>query len=444
MQKLDSQAYRLLCRLGCYRYQDVSTVPTSALLSLLWDVESQQHRQIIASLKNRSLIECNKGKYWLHPVIRAEAISRLRNGEDWEITNHKAAEFWTESVQIIESFQDALQALEAYYHYIEINQFELAGKLIIKTRNNQWGQFLTLGSTLYRMGLVQPVLAATIHIINHIEDDSKISELYNILGDLYWISGKIQSAIEYQEKTIYLSQKSLNNLINQEDSKQSFYYYRMLEVDSLLSIGLYKIDLWELSESAQLFQQVINLAQNTAHHPWAEKAAVCLSLVNSYLKQYPSAYLLADECYQNITAEANIEKTGRFAYFIQILGQTYVNLKEFRKAKEMFSMALKFAESSHYTQIKAKSLNGLAEIYRRKKEFESALNNHFEVIELLDRIGAKCDLAEAYFQLGLTYQEMGKEEESRDNIEKAVRLFSEIEAPKQVEKVSEQLLKTNR
>jgi len=444
LQKLDSQAYRLLCRLGCYRYQDVSTVPTSALLSLLWDVEPEQHRQIIASLKNRSLIECNKGEYWLHPVIRAEAIYRLRNSDDWELANHKAAEFWTESVQTIENFQHALQALEAYYHYIEINQFELAGKLIIKTRNNQWGQFLTLGSTLYRMGLVQPVLAATIHIINHIDDDTKISELYNILGDLYWISGKIQPAIEYQEKTIYLATKTLKSLINQEENKQSFYYYRMLEVDSLLSIGLYKIDLWELSESAQLFQQVINLAQNTAHHPWAEKAAVCLSLVNSYLKQYPSAYLLADECYHNITAEVNIEKTGRFAYFIQILGQTYVNLKEASKAKEMFSMALKFAEESHYTQVKAKSLNGLAEIYRRQQEFDWALNNHLEVIELLDKIGAKCDLAEAYFQLSLTYQDMGNLNESRVNIEKAIRLFDEIEAPKQVEKVSEQLLKTNR
>ena len=443
LQKLDYQAYNLLCRLGCYRYQDVSTVPTSALLSLLWDVESQQHRQIIASLKNRCLIECNKGKYWLHPVIRAEAISRLRNSDDWELANHKAADFWTESVQTIETFQDALQALEAYYHYIEINQFELAGKLIIKTRNNQWGQFLTLGSTLYRMGLIQPVLTATIHIINNIEDDTQISELYNILGDLYWISGKIQPAIEYQQKTIYLAKQALDSLINKKENKQLFYYYRMLEVDSLLSIGLYKIDLWELSESAQLFQQVINLAQNTLHHSWSEKAAVCLSLVNSYLKQYPSAYLLADECYHNITAEKNIEKTGRFAYFIQILGQSYVNLKDFGKANEMFSMALKFAESSHYTQVKAKSLNGLAEIYRRQQEFEMALKNHLEAIELLEKIGAKCDLAEAYFQLNLTYQGMGNKSESRVNIEKAVRLFDEINAPKQVSKVNYQLIMNN-
>ena len=438
LQNLDSQAYRLLCRLGCYRYQDVSTVPTSALLSLLWD-SPEQHRQIIASLKNRSLIECNKGEYWLHPVIRAEAISRLRNSEDWAIANHKAAEFWTDSVQTIETFQDALQALEAYYHYIEINQFELAGKLIIKSRNNQWGQFLPLGSTLYRMGLIQPVLDAINYIIDRIEDNTKVSELYNILGDLYWISGKVQSAIEYQQKTINLAQQALDSITKKKENKQTFYYYRMLEVDSLLSIGLYKIDLWELSESAQLFQQVINLAQNTAHHSWAEKAAVCLSLVNSYLQQYPSAYLLADECYKNITAEPNIEKTGRFAYFIQILGQTYVNLKDFSKAKEMFLMALKFAEESHYTQVKAKSLNGLAEIYRINQEFESALENHLAAIELLDKIGAKCDLAEAYFQLGLTYQCMGEESESQVNVEKAVRLFGEIKAPKQVGKIGCQL-----
>ena len=115
------------------------------------------------------------------------------------------------------------------------------------------------------MGLIQPVLDAIIHIINHIKDDTKISELYNILGDFYWISGKIESAIEYQEKTIYLAQQSFKNLIKTDANKQEFYYYRMLEVDSLLSIGLYNIDLWNLEVSADLFKQVISLALNTSH-----------------------------------------------------------------------------------------------------------------------------------------------------------------------------------
>ncbi|MEH2231449.1 MAG: tetratricopeptide repeat protein [Nostoc sp.] len=435
LQTLDPQAYRLLCRLGCYRYQDIPSIPSQGLFCLLWDVPTDQHRQIIASLRNRSLVECEKGEYWLHPVIRKEAIARLRPSNEWEISNHKAAEFWTTSVKQIETFKDALQALEAYYHYIEIHAFELAGKVILKSRNNQWQQFLPLGSTLYRMGLIQPILAAIDRVVNNLGNDQNLSELYNILGDLYWITGKIIQAIACQEKTITLATQALKSLVPQPENKHTVYYLRMLEVDSLLSIGLYKIDLWELEAAAKLFQQVIYLAQNTEHHRWAEKASVCLALVYSYLGLRDPSYQLADVAYQNITKEKLVERTGRFVYFMQILGQTYVNLGEFSQANQIFHQALTFAEESHYMQVKAKTLNGLAEIHQQQTDFALAIANHTEAIELLDKIGAKCDLAEAYFQLGLTNQNMSKPDESQINFDRAIQLFTEIKAPKQVEKV---------
>ncbi|MBN3942158.1 tetratricopeptide repeat protein [Nostoc sp. NMS9] len=435
LQALDPQAYRLLCRLGCYRYQDIPTISSQGLFCLLWDVPPDQHRQIITSLRNRSLVECEKGKYWLHPVIRKEAIARLRPSDEWEIANHKAAEFWTTSVKQIETFKDALQALEAYYHYIEIHEFELAGKVILKSRNNQWQQFLPLGSTLYRMGLIQPILAAIDRVVHNLENDQNLSELYNILGDLYWITGKISQAIACQEKTITLATQALKSLVPQSENKHTVYYLRMLEVDSLLSIGLYKIDLWELEAAAKLFQQVIYLAQNTEHHRWAEKASVCLALVYSYLGLRDASYQLADVAYQNITNEKLVEQTGRFVYFMQILGQTYVNLGKFSQANQIFHQALTFAEESHYMQVKAKTLNGLAEIHRQQTDFALALANHTEAIELLDKIGAKCDLAEAYFQLGITNQKMSKPNESQINFDRAIQLFTEIKAPKQVEKV---------
>jgi tetratricopeptide (TPR) repeat protein len=436
LQVLDPQAYRLLCRLGCYRYQDIPSISSQGLFCLLWDVPSAEHRQIIASLRNRSLVECDKGEYWLHPVIRAEAIARLRPSDEWEIVNHKAAEFWTASVKQIESFKDALQALEAYYHYIEIHEFELAGKVILKSRNNQWQQFLPLGSTLYRMGLIQPILTAINQVVNNLVNDQNLSELYNILGDLYWITGKINQAITCQQKTINLATQALKSLVPQPENKHSVYYLRMLEVDSLLSIGLYKIDLGELEAAAKLFQQVIYLAQNTEHHSWAEKASVCLALVYSYLSLRDASSALADVAYQNITNEKLVEQTGRFVYFMQILGQTYVNLGDFYKANQILHQALTFAEESHYMQVKAKTLNGLAEIHRQQADFALALTHHTEAIELLDTIGAKCDLAEAYFQLGLTYQKMAKPDESQMNFNRAIQLFTEIKAPKQVEKIS--------
>lgn len=435
LQTLDFQAYRLLCRLGCYRYQDVSKIPAQGLYSLLWDVPISQHRQIITSLRNRSLIECHQGEYWLHPVVRAEVISRLRTSEDWEVANYKAVEFWTDSIVEIVTFKDALYALEAYYHYIEINQFELAGKVILKSRNNQWQQHLTLGSTLYRMGWLQPLISAIAHVICNVSSGENISELYNILGDLYWITGKINPAIDCQETTINLAIQALELPINQ--NKQNIYYFRMLQVDSLLSIGLYKIDLWELEASVQLFQQVISLAQNTDHHRWVEKASVCLALVNSYLGLNEAAIDLANITYQTIINEELTEQSGKFTYFIQIIGQTYLNLGDFIKAKEMFDRALCFAQKSHYMQVKAKTLNSLAQMYCLQSQFDLALDNHNEAIELLDKIGAKCDLAVAYFQLGLTYRKMSQFEVSQVALQRAIQLFSEMEAPKQIDRVRE-------
>ncbi|MBD0264517.1 MAG: hypothetical protein ICV78_17855, partial [Tolypothrix sp. Co-bin9] len=58
-----------------------------------------------------------------------------------------------------------------------------------------------------------------------------------------------------------------------------------------------------------------------------------------------------------------------------------------------------------------------------------------ESIKILDKIGAQCDLAEAYYQLALTNQKIGDLNQSRVNFESAIALFHEMQAPKQIEKV---------
>jgi Tetratricopeptide repeat len=50
---------------------------------------------------------------------------------------------------------------------------------------------------------------------------------------------------------------------------------------------------------------------------------------------------------------------------------------------------------------------------------------------------AKCDLAEAYFQLALTYQQISDKANSEEYFNKAIYLWSpeQIDAPKQIERV---------
>ncbi|MGA9380198.1 MAG: ATP-binding protein, partial [Phormidium sp.] len=181
LQQLDSSAYKLLCRLGCYRYQDVPRVPKNGLCCLLWDVPDSQRNRVINSLKDTSLVECCNQEYWLHPVIRTEAIKRLRESEDWETANRKAAEFWTESVKTVETVEDALKALEAYYHYVEINDFDMAAGAIIRERDRIHEKNISLCGSFYSLGLVQQIIIAINQILDNIKNQYYIRRLKNIL-----------------------------------------------------------------------------------------------------------------------------------------------------------------------------------------------------------------------------------------------------------------------
>ncbi|MEL6157700.1 MAG: tetratricopeptide repeat protein [Cyanobacteria bacterium J06554_11] len=456
LHQLDPDAYRVFCRLGCYRYQDQPQLNSEAILALMWDIPAGRQRQTLHSLRDRSLLEFHKGHYWLHPVSRAEAIARLRQSHDWQQANRTAAQYWSDRIQTIRSVEDGLQALEAYYHLIAAQDYNAAAAVLLKSRHNQWRQFLPLASSLYRMGLLQPVINAITQVLPHVQIAQ--SELNNILGDVYWITGDIHRAIACQEKTLEQATKQALETTSEQTLEQdhnnkpiqissptySDYYFKMLTVDAHLSIGLYCIDLWELSQAAERFQRVINLATGSAHQAWADKATIGLALVRAHLGQTKAAKDLANKVFAQFTSGPDDEH-GRHAYFLQLLGQTFEQTGALEKAQALYERAMASAEAGHYVQVKAKTLTGLASLQRQKGDTAAAIALHTKAIELCKNIGATCDLAEAYFQLGCSGQSDSPAHTRTDYLpeqqrscyfEQAIALFSKIRAPRQVERVA--------
>ncbi|MGH8001931.1 MAG: hypothetical protein ACREPR_21510 [Brasilonema sp.] len=194
------EAYRLLCRMGCYRYQDVP-LPIEGVLCLLWDVPESQRRRVVNRLCARSLVESRNEKYWLHPVILTEAIARLRLSGEWETANRQAAHFWTNSVNTVQGTKDALRALEAYYHYVVIEDFEQAADIIIRQRNNKWGTHESLGRSFYKRGLLKQITAAINEVLNILNPGYRLAKLYHTLGAICWLKGEIHPAINYCEQS---------------------------------------------------------------------------------------------------------------------------------------------------------------------------------------------------------------------------------------------------
>jgi tetratricopeptide (TPR) repeat protein len=419
LEKTYPEAYRLLCRLGCYRYQDVPIVPTEGLLCLLWDVPEVQRRRVIESLRSRSLVEYFKGEYWLHPVIRAEAISRLRASEDWQMTNQTAAKFWTDSVKTVETVADAKKALEAYYHYVEIKEFDLAGGVFVIWRPNKWTNLdkgEQFAGSLDRLGLLQQTISEISQIIDKIFLDINTANLlYNLnlwLGVIYHTKGQPNRGINYHKE----SQKI----------KGSIFF---------INIGYCYIYLWEIEAAKKGFEDYYFANKDTENHYHSVDACYFLAFCNSCLGLNQEAHNLAEKAYRELSITE--WQPWSHGWALIFLGLTYKNLREIPKAFELFQRAIKFGEDSYYLQIKGQACSGLAELYRIQGNFETALSHHSESIELLDKIGAKCDLAEAYYQLGLTYQTIGNTADSQENFNKAIQLFTEMEAPRQIEKVQQ-------
>lgn len=451
LKTLDQDAYRLFYRLGVFRYQDVAQVPTAGLQALMWDVDPARHHQVMTSLRNRSLVESYKGYYWLHPVVQAEALAHLRLTTDAATAHTQAMAFWGHQVPQITTITDAIQVFEGYYHALAIKDYEAAADVLLSSHLNQWGQYLTLGSTLYRMGLLQPVLQAIPVLLPHLPQGQRASELQNILADAYWISGNIHAAIATQTQARTLAQAGLKSALRVPVDAHQVYHWRMLSVDALLSLGLYHLDLWELAAAARYFQAVIAAAQDTTHQSWADKASLCLALVVSQSLHDPSVTLecgqdtrslptfaqtLADQAYLTITDNSRPEYTGRFAFFIQLLAQTYTHLRQAERATELYNRAIAFAEASHYIQVKARALIGLGQLSRQQRQEAQAIDYIHQALTLLQDLGAYGDLAEAHYQLGLTHQQSHQISLAQEHLTHAVQYYSDMQAPDQVAKVN--------
>ena len=419
LQQIDLDAYLLLCRLGCYRYQDIPSVPIEGVFCLLWDVP-EQSRRVIKALQDLSLIESKKGQYWLHPVIRDEAIGRLRLvAEEWELVNRKAAYFWTQIITEIENTTDALTALEAYYHFVEINDFEQACRVILHRRDNKEKIPLPLGCSFYQLGLIQKIISVITQIVNNISCQEGRSRLYNILGYSYRLIGKISTALECHQESIRIVEKFELNI---------------LKISPLFNIGLCKIELWELEEANFFFNSVSSLIEKTeTSYEYIVYSECSLAFIKSCLELREEAFYLAQKVETAMsTTKLTAWGTG---YNLLFLGLTYKNLGNLKKSFDLCQRAIFYADQNHFAQVKAKAISCLAELYREQEEFAKAIVHHLEAIKILDKIGAKCDLADAYYQLALTNQKMGEINQSRENFEIAIALFNEMQAPKQVEKV---------
>jgi tetratricopeptide (TPR) repeat protein len=404
LQQLYPEAYRLLCRMGCYRYQNVATVPTAGLTAMLWDVPGERHQRVIRFLQELFLVEASDTGYWLHPTIQVKAVEQLQASGEWQIANQRAAAFWTGDSTSIETIAEALNALEAYYHYVQIQDWEAAAEVILQPRDGRWITKEPLGVSFYRLGLLQPMIVAITQIIQQIQPGAVLCYLHRILGDLYWLTGSLHAAIDSHEQARKLAMA---------------YKLPGLELVSIFNLGLCQLDLWHHKEAFHLFNIVNQRAAQTDHHLYAVGSWFCLALLYSY-EDSPESRAYAEQLMQDVAQafeQLNPSSWGR-CYSLLFLGLTAKNLGDYDNAQRLYELARFFAERSRYPQVTARAQAGLAELCRQNQDFQGAITHLLAAKQVLEKLDARADLAEVYYQLGLTYYRQDKTSLNKTSLNK--------------------------
>ncbi|MBD3562555.1 tetratricopeptide repeat protein, partial [Planktothrix sp. FACHB-1355] len=410
LQEHDPEAYKLLCRMGCYRYQEVRSVLLDGVLHLLWDVPESQRRRVVQSLRERSLLDFYKGEHYLHSVTRAEARARLKISEDWKIVNRKAADFWTDSVTVIDTPGDAIKALEAYYHYIDIEEFDRAADIILKERklkHSDLGVAETLANSFGRVGLLQHMASVITSLAENINDEYSLTHLYNEFGNILLRAGDIQKGIEAYEKAIEMAKKTQEVISQKENYEQLKLELEKINVSIRFIISGSKLSIGEFEEAIKSYEEVLVLVENPNYSVYTVGSLLALSVLYSesnseedkqktiiYAEKAKKGYKELPNMYLSVWIKA---------YSSVGFAMIHNNLGDYEKALEMYREALCYAEQSNYIEVKGRALNGLGTIYRKQNNLEAALVNHTDALEIASKIGAKVNIAEAYYERGLTY-----------------------------------------
>jgi len=435
---ISPNAYKLLCRMGCYRYQeDVPSIPNSGLIALMWDIDENEHLDIIETLQNHCLIEYRTGEYYLHPFIREISVARLRNDFlEWQTTNNNAAEYFTKSVDEIKSIRDANRALESLYHYRNIGDYISMCQSLARDRNNPL-QFKessnvvllrdSLGNSVLRYGLFEKMTFWENAIIEQLDLNTsskhsqyEVAKFFNIFGDLYLPLGKIIKSAHYHIKSREVAIACSN---------------RYLDLASLTNLALCKVELCQYDEAKTLLLEVISGKSDDWYNEHEDKFVVISSSILLYvlccLGLYNDARILLPDVYDSFTTY----KLG-----IQGMGYRYIFtakackcLGYIDKSFSIFESALKFSQAACYKILEGHSILGIAELERIQGDSKSSVVNHIKAINIFEQSGSNTYLADAYLQYALTLKEIDNEDYV-NFFNKAIVIYQNMENVQMIKK----------
>lgn len=225
-------------------------------------------------------------------------------------------------------------------------------------------------------------------------DHSKLAELDKNLGNIYQSVGDYSKALASFEKSLEYAKES-------RDSAQMAF--------AIGSIGNVYAE-WNLySDALECFGRTLKLLENTNNLRGRAIAYINMANALEKLGMFDSALVVAQKSADIfITYNMNDDIPDALIQIAQVL----ISQKGFSEAESNLRKALSIAKEVDFpSQMGAIHLT-FGNLYKAKKEFESAIASYKKSIEYFDQTDDKFDNKQAYILLAELLENVGKFEES--------------------------------
>ena len=222
---------------------------------------------------------------------------------------------------------------------------------------------------------------------------------------------------------LFTTQAKYKLLINQSDSllNVAASYFNKSKMPQRRALILYhqaglKKEKKEYEEAQNLLLEATTEVEKTDDYQLAHLVYASLGGIYVYRSLLEYSLSTYNKAYEYALKSGNQKQVIASLVY---LGRTYGVLRDIPKAIDYYKQAANLAKETPYHEIEISTLNELAGIYNRGKDFQSALMYMNEVLELCSKYSIEVS-PQDYVVLGETYKSLNKTDSAEFYLKKAL------------------------
>jgi tetratricopeptide (TPR) repeat protein len=366
--------------------------------------------QVLNRLVNMKFVRKEAGRYYMHPVDKEYALSRVPEGDASDRDEpvftqfallHLGADYFKEARMPIENWKtiDDLSAQLAEFDLRCAGQdYDTAADVLLDIDFDYlllWGHYRVMTELHERLQ-------------GKLNDPNLKSRSAGNLGSAYYSLGDYQKAIEYYEQALVIERE-----ISNRDGEGTW----------LGNIGSVFGDIGQAEKAIEHYEQALAISREIRNRrgegAWLGGIGIAysdLGQVEKAIEYHEQALVIAREIEDRRGEGADLGN----------LGLAYKNLGEVEKAIEYYEQALVIARDIGDRQGEGADLGNLGNAYSDLGQVEKAIKYYEQALVISREIGDRRGEGVGLGNLGNAYSDLGQVEKAIEHYEQALAISREI------------------